>query len=72
MIDINKFHDALGNVWKMFPQNIVNMNGFQDTVRQIADLAVDLYNAQEDQRTYKEMLEDIASDLKKEWKVEDD
>lgn len=65
MIDTNKFHLALGNVWKMFPTEITGMPKFQETVKQVVDVAITLYNNMEEQRTYKEILEDLASDLKK-------
>ena len=65
MIDTKRFHDALGNVWKMFPAEIVGMSNFQETVEQIVNVAIDLYNSQEEQRTYKEILGDIVDDLKK-------
>ena len=65
MIDTSKFHAALESVWKMFPAEIVNMPQFQETVEQIVDVAIDLYNSMEEQRTYKEILEGIADDLKK-------
>lgn len=65
MIDVDKFHMALGNVWKMFPAEIAGMPRFQETVEQVVDVAITLYNSMEEQRTYKEILEDLASDLKK-------
>ena len=72
MIDIDKFHIALENVWKMFPEEIVGMSKFQETVTEITDVAISLYNSMEEQRTYKEILTSIADDLKKDLGVQDE
>ena len=72
MIDIDKFHIALENVWKMFPEEIVGMPKFRETVTEITDVAVSLYNSMEEQRTYKEILTSIADDLKKDLGVQDE
>ena len=72
MIDIDKFHIALENVWKMFPEEIVGMPKFQGTVTEITDVAISLYNSMEEQRTYKEILTSIADDLKKDLGVQDE
>ena len=69
MLDIDKFHIALENVWKMFPEEIVGMPKFQETVTEITDVAISLYNSMEEQRTYKEILTSIADDLKKDLGV---
>ena len=69
MIDIDKFHIALENVWKMFPEEIVGMPKFRGTVTEITDVAISLYNSMEEQRTYKEILTSIADDLKKDLGV---
>ena len=72
MIDIDKFHIALENVWKMFPEEIVGMPKFRETVTEITDVAISLYNSMEEQRTYKEILTSIADDLKKDLGVLDE
>ena len=72
MIDIDKFRIALENVWKMFPEEIVGMPKFQETVIEITDVAISLYNSMEEQRTYKEILTSIADDLKKDLGVSDE
>ncbi len=72
MIDIDKFHIALDNVWKMFPEEIVGMPKFQGIVTEITDVAISLYNSMEEQRTYKEILTSIADDLKKDLGVQDE
>ena len=72
MIDIDKFHVALENVWKMFPEEIVDMPKFRETVTEITDVAISLYNSMEEQRTYKEILTSIADDLKKDLGVQDE
>ena len=72
MIDVDKFHKALENVWKMFPEKIVGMPKFQETVTEITDVAISLYNSMEEQRTYKEILTSIADDLKKDLGVLDE
>ena len=72
MIDVDKFHIALENVWKMFPEEIVGMPKFQETVTEITDVAISLYNSMEEQRTYKEILTSIADDLKKDLGVLDE
>ena len=72
MIDIDKFHIALENVWKMFPEEIVGMPKFRETVTEITDVAISLYNSMDEQRTYKEILTSIADDLKKDLGVLDE
>ena len=72
MIDIDKFHRALENVWKMFPEEIVGMPKFQETVTEITDVAISLYNSMEEKITYKEILKSIADDLKEDLGVLDE
>ena len=72
MIDIDKFHIALENVWKMFPEEIAGMPKSQETVTEITDVAISLYNSMEEQKTYKEILTSIADDLKKDLGVLDE